>query len=226
MTWVKICGTTNLEDALAAVDAGADALGFVFAPSPRRITPQQAAEITAGLPPSVEKVGVFVNETAERIREILDQVAVTTVQLHGDEDAESIAQLRRSTNAKNSNGAGHITIIKALAVRSAFDRDAAGLAAAGVGRFLLDSAGGGLRGGTGKTFNISEAAEFVRRYRSIVAGGLTSENVGQIIRDYHPWGVDVVSGVEREPGLKNYKKLRAFIECVREADQARVAAKL
>jgi phosphoribosylanthranilate isomerase len=117
-------------------------------------------------------------------------------------------------------------VIKALAVRPGFERQVSGFVNAGVDRFLLDSGSGGLRGGTGKTFNVSDAADFVRNYRTIVAGGLTPENIGQVIREYHPWGVDVVSGVERQPGKKDNRKLRAFIESVREADQERVAAKL
>src|SRR5438067_2072998 len=173
MTWVKICGTTNLEDALAVVEAGADALGFVFAPSPRRITPQDAAGITAGLPTSVERVGVFVNETAERIGQIVVQAALTTVQLHGDEDAAFVEQFCRSSNARNDHGTGRVSVIKALAVRPGFERQVSGFVNAGVDRFLLDSGSGGLRGGTGKTFNVSDAADFVRNYRTIVAGGLT-----------------------------------------------------
>ncbi|HKT70796.1 MAG TPA: phosphoribosylanthranilate isomerase, partial [Terriglobales bacterium] len=157
MTWLKICGTTNLEDALAAVEAGAHALGFVFAPSPRRISPRDAARITAALPTSVEKIGVFVNQSLDLVLGTVEKVRLTGVQLHGEEDVRYARQLQ----PKN----GQLRIIKAISLREVGDGKGKGVAVAIqeeaatiFNALLLDSGTGSRRGGTGTTFDWQEAA--------------------------------------------------------------------
>jgi phosphoribosylanthranilate isomerase len=222
MTWVKICGTTNLEDARAAVEAGADAVGFVFAESPRQIQPEAAAKIVRELSPQVEKVGVFVNHPAERIREIVEQVGLTALQLHGDEQdlarSEAILPwaeergLRIIVAVSGLEGAG--TGVKRPKT-GAYSRTA----------LLVDSMTPSLRGGSGVTWDWKQLAPFVDAIRGavdvIVAGGLQTENVQEAIRVLHPWGVDVVSGVEREPGKKDHEKVKAFVAAVRAAETLR-----
>ncbi|HKC70725.1 MAG TPA: phosphoribosylanthranilate isomerase [Terriglobales bacterium] len=226
MNWVKICGTTSLEDALAAVEAGADALGFVFAPSPRRISPRDAAAITGALPPSVEKIGVFVNQSLGLVLDTVERAGLTGVQLHGEEDVRYARQLQQ----KN----GRLRIMKAISLREVGDGKGKGLALAmqdeadkTFGALLLDSGSGSRRGGTGTTFDWQEAAPMARllgrKFPLIIAGGLNAENVGKALRIFQPWGVDVVSGVEQAPGKKEPAKLRAFIAAVRAAE-ATVAA--
>ena len=220
MTWVKICGTTNLEDARAAVEAGADALGFVFAESPRQIQPEAAAKIVRGLPPQVEKVGVFASHRAAAIRQIVEQVGLTAVQLHGDE--EDLARAGEILPWAEERG---LRVIVAVAM----------LETAGIGverpspgthhrtAMLLDSMTPSLRGGGGVTWDWKQFAPFVEAIRGsvdvIVAGGLKPENVQEAIRVLHPWGVDVVSGVEREPGKKDPQKVREFIQAVRNVER-------
>jgi phosphoribosylanthranilate isomerase len=219
MTWVKICGTTNLEDARAAVEAGADALGFVFAESPRTITPQAAAKLTSQLPPQVEKVGVFVNQPPRRIREVVEQSGLTGMQLYVDD--EHMAEDRELLPWAEERG---LRIIVAVSM----------LETAGIGvekpkpgahyrtAMLLDSMTPSLRGGSGVTWDWRELAPFVDAIRAnvdvIVAGGLKPENVQEAIRVLHPWGVDVVSGVERAPGKKDHDRVKAFVKAVREAE--------
>ena len=209
--WVKICGITRVEDAQVAVDAGADALGFVFAESPRRVDPPVAGEIARSVPERVEKVGVFVNETAERIREIVEEAGLTGVQLHGDETPEFAAGL--------SNGA--LRVFKAIPVRGGFAARMIAFADRGkVDALLLDTAAA-LRGGTGISFDWRSVAEYMPVHgddiKVIVAGGLTPLNVSQAIRILRPWGVDVSSGVEREPSKKDHEKVRAFVKAAKAA---------
>jgi len=231
MTWLKICGTTNREDALAAVTAGADAVGFVFAPSARQIAPEAAADIAAALPRSMDKVGVFRNQSAERVEQIARQVGLTVVQLHGEESPEFARSLFRDQSGRRS-GRARMRIFKAVSVvpgmesalRSFVPSDA-------VDGVLLDSlvvrlafSGQGsetVHGGTGVTFDWKRAAEFVpgiaQRTRVILAGGLTPANVAEAIRTLRPWGVDVCSGVEAAPGRKDHAKINAFATAVRTA---------
>ncbi len=216
MTWIKICGTTTIEDARAAVEAGADAVGFVFAPSPRRIEPERAKQIVAGLPRHAEKVGVFANETAERIREIVEQVGLTAVQLHGDETPEFALTLFRVPGQVSR---ARRRVFKALGVRPGIEGELRSFGGC-VDGLLLDSvARDGRRGGTGQAFDWNRAQEFMpgltARVRVILAGGLNPENVADAVRKLRPWGVDVCSGVERAPGTKDHDKLRAFVETVR-----------
>jgi phosphoribosylanthranilate isomerase len=219
MTWIKICGTTNLGDAQLAIDAGADAVGFIFAKSRRHIEPQAARAITDALPEHVEKIGVFVDERPERVREIVAQAGLTGVDLHGEED-ESTRNLLHSAPVEGRR----IRIFKTLHMQEpkemefAHTRILAGLYDA----LLLDSGSHEQRGGTGKTFDWDATEKLIRLIsvtaRVIFAGGLTPQNVSQAITRFKPWGVDVVSGVEAEPGRKDPEKVRAFIAAVRAAE--------
>lgn len=203
MTRVKICGITGLEDALTAVDAGADALGFVFyQQSPRHIFPEQAARIIEQLPPFVQMVGLFVNEEAEVVNAVADQCRLDLVQLHGDEPVNYCRRIRRR-------------VLKAFRVRSLTCLDPiSDYQASG---FLLDTFSPSFYGGTGVSFNWEIAAEAVKRHQRIVlAGGLTPDNVAEAIRQVQPWAVDVSSGVERAPGKKDADKVRRFIRNAKE----------
>jgi len=222
MTWVKICATTNLRDAQASVAAGANALGFIFAPSTRRIEVETAAEIIVALPAGIEKIGVFVNETQEHVAEIAAQVGLTGVQLHGDEPAAQLPKYRRMLGGRR--------LIKTLQARELLaeggDRilqsylDMSG----SLDAILLDSGVPSHRGGTGVPFDWEAALPLVQKIRAvlpvIIAGGLTPENVGHAVRLFEPWGVDVVSGVERETGKKDEAKLRSFIAVARQTESA------
>jgi phosphoribosylanthranilate isomerase len=212
-TWIKICATTCIEDAVASIQAGADALGFVFAPSKRRVSAGQAREIVAQLPQHIERIGVFNNESAVRVAEIVEQVKLTAVQLHGDESPAFINELLAKLPADRSVG-----VIKTVIVNGNFEARFAEVCQNYdcIDSVLLDSGGG-----SGRTFNWQKAQPLLstNRKQLIVAGGLNAENVGEAIRNFSPWGVDVVSGVEREPGRKDPEKLKAFIAAVRRAEQ-------
>ena len=199
--WIKICANTNLADALAAAEAGADAVGFVFASSPRRIVPEAAGAITEQLPPSVEKIGVFLNEPLPSLLAAIEQAHLTGAQLHGNESADYISELRRELPV--------LKIIKGLSP----GESAAGFASDFI---LVDSGTAGSRGGTGKTFDWNAYAAWLRQINQpvILAGGLTANNVAEAIRILHPFGVDVASGVEATKGMKDHAKLRAFIAAV------------
>lgn len=211
-TWIKFCGTTSLEDALASVEAGADALGFIFAPSKRRISAEKAQEIVRELPSGVERIGVFLNEAGEQIRRTLLAVDLTGIQLHGQEFPTAVCshlpEDRRDSLRK----------IKTILVDDGFAErlDLAMAANEVVDAWLLDSGAG-----SGKTFDWHTARMHMgeQQGRFIIAGGLTPENVGEAIRTFSPWGVDVVSGIEREPGRKDPAKLKAFVTAVRRAER-------
>jgi phosphoribosylanthranilate isomerase len=217
MTWIKICGITNPEDAQLAVDAGANALGFVFYDkSPRKVDVETARSIVAQLPESVEKVGVFVAQSVPEILKIVPRANLTAMQIHGENLAKDLAHL--SDFAK---------LIVALPER----RFAAGFSLAvdqSVRRnmlaILLDSGSSSSPGGTGKTFDWGKNREAVAAISAIlpviVAGGLSPDNVTEAIQTLHPWGVDVASGTEARAGKKDPQKVRAFIEAVRRADKA------
>jgi phosphoribosylanthranilate isomerase len=211
-TWIKICGTTCVEDALQSMEAGADVLGFIFAPSKRRVTPEQAQQIIHELPQAVERIGVFMNSTAAEIGAIAGKVALTGIQMHGDEaPAEVYSQLP-------ANQRDALRKIKTILVQGNFASkfDSYATASSIVDAWLFDSGAG-----SGKTFDWQAARAQLgdRQGRFIVAGGLTPENVGEAIRTFKPWGVDVVTGVEREPGRKDPEKLKAFVAAVRRAEQ-------
>ncbi len=225
MLWVKICGMTNLDDAFAAAEAGADAIGLIFAPSKRQVTPELAKAIAEKLPKTMDKVGVFANESAEAIEDIAAQVGLTAVQLHGDESSEFARTLFRHGGQRSR---GQMRVFKTLHVIGGIESIAREfLTEKCVDGFLLDSVvhnaatGETERGGTGQTFDWQRANEFLpgmqRETRIIVAGGLSPENVGDAVRMLQPWGVDVCSGVEREPRKKDWQKLRAFVTSAREA---------
>ena len=196
MVKVKICGITNLEDAVAAVEYGADALGFVFVPSPREVTVEQVSYIVASLPPFIIKVGVFVDEKLERIKEAIEVCGLDLVQLHGSESPEFC-------------GALSPRVIKGFRVKD--ESILSVLPRYKVGAYLLDSFDMEKRGGTGKTFNWDIARKAAEERRIILAGGLTPDIVRQAIEKAKPYAVDVSSGVESGPGKKDKEKIRAFI---------------
>jgi phosphoribosylanthranilate isomerase len=218
MTWVKICGMTNLEDALVAVEAGADAVGFVFyEKSPRCVSVETAGEIVAKLPSKVEKVGVFVNEPPERVSAMADDAGLTAVQFHGDEYR---SPERYSVGGKIFFSLPVVEILRDMRGQSGIFCLPRLPKIAGI---LLDSGTQELRGGTGKTFAWGEAYPFVsvlkRLHPVVIAGGLTPSNVGWAAGFLKPWGVDVASGVEARPGKKDPEKVRAFVKAVREIDR-------
>ena len=218
MTWVKICGMTNLEDALVAVDAGADAVGFVFyEKSPRNVTVETAREIVEKLPERIDKIGVFVNEAPKRISEITDQAGLTAVQFHGDE-WKSPRDYSVNRDAFFCLPVLEMAHDPSTAIRSLGD---VGGFPNLVG-FLLDSGTAEKRGGTGKAFSWKDSlfiSSLKTLHRIVVAGGLTPSNVGQAVECLEPFGVDVVSGVEASPGKKDPEKVRAFVRAVREMDR-------
>jgi phosphoribosylanthranilate isomerase len=201
--FVKICGITRQEDADAAVDAGADALGFVFWPeSPRAIDPYRARAIVTSLPPFVTAVGVFVDQPVEFVNGVVGLAGLGAVQLHGEENADYVAAMLRP-------------VVKAIALGD--DVEAA------VGRIdlwpsrirvLLDVHDPVRRGGTGRTADWSVAAAVARRRPVVLAGGLAAENVGEAIARVQPFGIDVSSGVEVAPGIKDHGRIKALFEAV------------
>lgn len=204
---VKICGLTNLDDARVAVDAGADALGFIFFPgSPRYVTPAAAARIIAQLPPFIAKVGVFVDESLAGIQETLTATGIDTVQLHGSESPALCEKLSES----------RLKIIKAFRVKD--QSSLAALKDFRASAFLLDSYVPGQLGGTGAKFNWDLAIQAAGFGTPIIlAGGLLPENIGDAVSKVSPYGVDVSSGVESAPGKKHHAKVRAFITAARSA---------
>ncbi len=214
MTWTKICGITNLEDALTAVDAGADALGFVFyESSPRRIDPEAARKIVKELPEMIEKVGVFVNQTEESICVLADAAGLTAVQLHGDNEDPHVADLIAERRP-------HLKVVVGISMHHPKPEGWAMMWHPDVVHaFLVDSGNSSNYGGTGKIFDWQASQrsieEIARLGRVVVAGGLTPGNVTAAIRMLRPWGVDVASGVETRPGMKDREKVRAFVAAVR-----------
>ena len=259
MTWIKICGITNLDDALAASDAGANALGFVFYPeSPRHVSVETARSIVAKVPQPIEKVGVFVNETVDRVLDTVKQAGLTAVQLHGDQSVE----FSRALFQKLANASGRPTIFRTWPAKVfdvpagqsvGWDPVAVGLVEPDeaykgkrvhkihvaengdlflethgfrpgvISGVLLDSSSAEKRGGTGQAFDWERVQPWAGVINSIskliVAGGLRPDNVQEAIHLLHPWGVDVASGVEREPGRKDPRKVRAFVQAVRAMEE-------
>ena len=260
MTWIKICGITNLDDALAATDAGANALGFVFYPKSRRhVTLETVCSIVAKVPRQMEKVGVFVNESVDRVRDIARHAGLTAVQLSGDESPEFSRSLFRELGNKSRRPAIFrcypAKIFDAPAEQTVgWDPVAAGLVEPDeaykgkrvhkihvakngdlflethgfrpgvISGVLLDSSNDERRGGTGQKFDWERVQPWAGIINSIskliVAGGLRPGNVQEAIHILHPWGVDVSTGVEREPGKKDPRKVRAFVEAVRAMEEA------
>lgn len=212
--WVKICGTTNLPDALLAYDAGADAIGFVFAPSKRQVTAAEASEIIQQLPENSEKVGVFLNGPVEQVRQIAKEAGLTGIQLHGNESPEDAEMLVHCD----------FRIIKGLHAGPDLSHEIAKWAQVpGLFALLIDSGNPIQGGGTGKTFDWDALAairnEIPPDLQIIVAGGLSPDNVSDAITRLRPWGVDVVSGVEVSPGKKDPQKVRALVQAARNASQ-------
>lgn len=206
MTIIKICGIKTLKDAFAAIEAGADYLGFNFYPkSVRFIEKFACAEITSVLKrehSQIKLVGVFVNSSVEEIKDILQTCHLDLAQLHGDETVEIFAQLTphafRAFRGIPESNAG-------------YERDEAPA-------MLIDAAVKGVYGGSGVTADWTAAAELAKKYPLLLAGGLTPENVADAVRQVQPWGVDVASGVESAPGEKDAAKMSAFVKAVRVAE--------
>ena len=199
--FVKVCGITNEEDALVAVAMGADAVGFVFAPSPRQIAPQRAGEIARRLPAEIVTVGVFRDETRQRVVDVAHQAHLRAVQLHGRESAADCHWVHQRVPL----------LIRAFA---AGDRRLDDADEYGADAILVDSA----TPGSGEVFDWSLAEGAPSNRRVILAGGLTSANVADAIRVVRPWGVDVSSGVESRPGRKDASKIRAFVAAAKAAE--------
>lgn len=205
-TRVKICGITREQDALAAVEFGADALGFVFyEPSPRHISIPRAAEIAQALPPFVSTVALFVNADPDTIAEVVDAVGVDLLQFHGQECPEYCARHRRPW-------------IRAVRVQPETDLLAARTEFANGRGLLLDAYRPGVPGGTGETFDWDRIPPQMAP-GIVLAGGLNPDNVGDAVRSVRPYAVDVSGGVEAAKGIKDSAKIKAFIEEVRSAEQ-------
>ena len=197
---VKICGTTSLKDALLAVESGADAVGFIFyKESPRNISQKDVKEIVAQLPPFVESIGVFVNETSDKINRIAEQCRLTAVQLHGDESPAFCRRIKRR-------------VVKAVRVKDA--ESLKGMSDFDVSGFLLDAYNEESRGGTGRVFDWNLALRAKKQGPVIIAGGLNPYNVYTAIHRVKTYGVDVCSGVEKSPGVKDPEKISEFIKAV------------
>lgn len=214
VTRVKICGITRPEDAALAVELGASALGFNFFPaSPRHITPERARQIIRAVPPPVMTVGVFADETSvDHVLTVARESGVNAIQVHEcrlDEVSGSVAGV--------DGFRWPYPLIRAVTVDDSFEP--ASLQSLEAGAFLLDAFHPTLKGGTGRTMDWSKAREATRYGRVILAGGLTPENVAEAIRQVRPFAVDVASGVEASPGVKDPSKLRAFFAAVHEADR-------
>jgi phosphoribosylanthranilate isomerase len=237
MTKVKICGITNIEDALVAVEAGADLLGFIFyEPSPRYVRPETAAEIVAGVRGQVASgksqvaddaaqtdqaersapplfVGVFVNASPETVGRTLDKCQLDAAQLHGDEPPEFLNQFRnrayRALRPQSVEEANRLMPLYEAPIRQTTKLPNH------IPSFLIDAYHPTLYGGTGQVTDWSMAATLARRYPIMLAGSLTPANVAQAIQAVKPWGVDVSSGVEREKGRKDHQKVRDFIRAAK-----------
>lgn len=198
--FVKICGITSEDDALLAVAMGADAVGFVFAPSPRQVSPQIVYDITRRLPPEILTVGVFKDELPDRIFDVVTRSGVKAVQLHGQEPVSTVAAVSETVR----------WVIKSVVAGS---REARIANQFGTDLVLVDAP----QAGSGKVFDWSLVDQIPSGVRLILAGGLTPENVASAVEYVNPWGVDVSSGVEASPGRKDALKVKRFIENARAA---------
>jgi len=201
---IKICGITNEEDALAAARFGADALGFIFAPSPRRIAPDKARQIIKALPPLVQTVGVFVDEDLGEVSSVAEMCGLDILQFHGSESADYCDSF-------------DLRVIKAVRLRNPQDIKSLAKYDGVVQALLLDTYLPDKVGGTGMTFNWEWALEAGKYGRIILAGGLSPENVATAISIVKPYGVDASSSLERSPGVKDHEKMAQFIESVRQS---------
>jgi len=220
--FLKICANTNLNDAALAAELGADAVGFVFAPSKRIVTVDQVAAITPHLPGSVEKVGVFTATNADEIVDAATRAGLTMVQLHSAFDPQLLEAITTRTEGK-------LKLLQVIDVAADTTPDDlrvklhSALTHPYVVAALLDASHGGTSGGTGKTFDWQATASLVRKVQTqtggqvLIAGGLSPHNVAEAIHAFAPWGVDVASGVESTPGTKDPAKLREFLVNARQA---------
>ena len=206
MIKIKICGITNKEDALWAVDLKVDALGFIFADSPRRVEPETVQGIIELLPPFISSVGVFVNEDRKKVEEIAENCGLTTLQFHGEESSSYCEGFKQK-------------VVKAFRVKDKSVLEKAVQYKDKVDGYLLDTYSPSKYGGTGKTFDWSIAKE-IKEFGlpTILSGGLNSENIKEAISEVEPYAVDVSSGVEERPGKKSLEKLIDFVRIVRETD--------
>jgi phosphoribosylanthranilate isomerase len=203
MVKAKVCGITTPEDALAAASSGADAIGLVFAESPRKVSVEEAREIAAALPEGVLKVGVFVNEEPEEVLRIAREVGLDYAQLHGDETPETVTFLRE----------GGVKVMKALRVRD--EGSLAAMEGYGADLVMLDAWSEKARGGTGERFDWALAKSLRGRGNIVVSGGLSPENVREAISFFEPYGVDASSSLEEAPGKKNEERVRRFVSAAK-----------
>jgi phosphoribosylanthranilate isomerase len=212
--WIKICANTSLDDALLSAEAGADALGFVFAPSPRQITAERAATIVSRLPQAIEKIGVFVDASFEEIAPAVQAASLTGVQLHFAPPDGLSTRLRRHFGAS-------LRILRVIHFLDSNSLDATALSDPDTDGILVDSRTAKAVGGTGVSFDWDAARKGLfanaGALKLIAAGGLSPANVAEAITKLQPWGVDVVSGVESARGQKDPAKIRAFIANARAA---------
>ncbi|WP_109489337.1 phosphoribosylanthranilate isomerase [Occallatibacter savannae] len=211
--WVKVCANTSMEDAMLAVNAGADAVGFVFAPSPRQVSVEQVAAITPNLPSSIEKIGVFAGSTPQEIARAVERCGLTGAQLHFEGGQDLVAALRDRFGTT-------LRILNVLHYAPDASEKAAFLAAnKQIDAILVDSRTPAAIGGTGIRFDWDDAASLFNNagVKMIAAGGLNPANVAEAIEKLQPWGVDVASGVEAAPGRKDPEKVRSFVENARRA---------
>jgi phosphoribosylanthranilate isomerase len=203
MVFTKVCGITNPGDAREAADAGADAIGMIFAESPREVNVEEARRISVALPDGVLKVGVFVDAEPEEVLQTAREVGLDLAQLHGDETPETVAAIR---------GAG-LPVMKALRVRNA--EALAEIQSYGADLIMLDAWSARARGGTGETFDWGLAKSVKGRGNIVVSGGLTPENVREAIEFFEPYGVDASSSLEEKPGKKSGERLRRFVRAAK-----------
>ncbi len=200
--WVKICGITRLEDALCAAELGADAVGFIFAESPRRVTPECARRIAGSVPRGVTKVGVFADSPLEDVLDVVERCGLDMVQLHGSESPE------------------YCSALGGMVIRTVRLEDVPAVGAVtghGCSLVLLEAPKTGRRAGPGDGFDWRAARPFAAARRTLIAGGLAPENVAEAVRLAQPFGVDVASGVERAPRKKDHALMRRFVEEARNA---------
>lgn len=203
MVFTKVCGITNPCDARVAVDAGADAIGLIFAESPRKVSIEEARKVSIALPENILKVGVFVDAEPDEVLQIAREVGLNLAQLHGDETPETLAAVRNAG----------LPVMKALRMRNtealgALERYEADL-------FMLDAWSARARGGTGETFDWGLAKSVKGRGNIVVSGGLTPENVREAVEFFEPYGVDASSSLEERPGKKSGERVRRFVRAAK-----------
>ena len=203
MVFTKVCGITNPGDARVAVDAGADAIGLIFAESPRKVSLEEARKVSIALPENILKVGVFVDAEPGEVLQIAREVGLDLAQLHGDETPETVAAIRNAG----------LPVMKALRVRNTEALGA--LERYEVDLFMLDAWSARARGGTGETFDWGLAKSVKGRGNIVVSGGLTPENVREAVEFFEPYGVDASSSLEERPGKKSCERVRRFVRAAK-----------